>query len=219
MKRIDYLIAHAWLVLSLGTLPALAEEGGVDWPQLHGPAHNNTTPESGWRKDWPLDGPPALWKTQAGMGMASLAVVGERVFTAGNDGHDRDTVFCLDLATGKPVWRHDYPCPSAAHEMSIVPGGPCATPCVSDGRVFSISREGDLFCLESATGAVVWQKNLVRDFHGHRPFMVMPAARWCGRGSCSSMPEGTWGPRFASMRPMAKRSGRRGKARPAMPRR
>ncbi len=145
------------------------EAVSVDWPQFHGPAHNNSTSETGWRKDWPQEGPPLSWKAQVGSGMASFAVVGDHVFTAGNDGHDQDTVFCLELSTGKPVWRHDYPSKTAAHEMSIVPPGPCATPCVSHGHVITISREGDVFCLDAATGAVAWQKNMVRDFHGHRP--------------------------------------------------
>ncbi|HRH96473.1 MAG TPA: PQQ-like beta-propeller repeat protein [Prosthecobacter sp.] len=140
-----------------------------DWPQFHGPARNNTTTETGWRKDWPKDGPPVAWRVQVGAGMASFAVVGGHVFTAGNDGENQDTVWCLDLADGKVVWRHDYPCKSAAHVMPIVPGGPSATPCVGDGRVFSVSREGDVFCLEAATGKVLWQKSLLKDFHGQRP--------------------------------------------------
>ncbi len=165
------LFAHASLIYAVMIGHALADEGAmfVDWPQFHGPMHNNTTSETGWRKDWPQDGPPASWRAKVGAGMASFAVVGDRVFTAGNDGNDRDTIFCLDLATGKTVWRHDYPCKSAAHMMSIVPGGPCATPCVSGGHVFTISREGDVCCLEASKGALAWQKNLVRDFQGHRP--------------------------------------------------
>lgn len=160
----------AALVIATVTHHAPASDAKfVDWPQFHGPVHNNTTAETGWRKDWPADGPPAAWKASVGMGMASFAVVGDRVFTAGNDGNNRDTVFCLDLATSKTVWRHDYPCKSAAHMMSIVPGGPCATPCVTGGHVFTASREGDVFCLESGTGRVVWNRNLVRDLHGKRP--------------------------------------------------
>ncbi len=171
MIRLRHLFAHALLTFAMMNRHALADEGAMftDWPQFHGPAHNNTASETGWRKDWPQDGPPTLWKARVGAGLASFAVVGDRVFTAGNDGHDQDTIFCLDLATGKTVWRHDYPCKSAAHMMSIVPGGPCATPCVSGGHVFAISREGDVFCLESATGALVWQKYMVRDFQGRRP--------------------------------------------------
>ncbi len=171
MTRSSSLATQSLLALAL--LTGRATAGGaatfVDWPQFHGPAHNNTTSESGWRKDWPQDGPAESWRARVGSGMASLAVVGDRVFTCGNDGHNQDTVFCLNLATGKLVWQHDYSCKSAAHQMSIVPGGPCATPCVGNGHVFTISREGDVFCLESVSGTVVWQKNMLRDFHGRRP--------------------------------------------------
>jgi outer membrane protein assembly factor BamB len=160
-------------LLTFGLLAQYAMAGdaknSVDWPQFHGPAHNNTTTEAGWRKDWAQERLPVSWKMSVGRGMASFAVVGDRAFTAGNDGNNQDSIFCLNLATGKPLWHHDYPCKSAAHLMSIVPGGPCATPCVANGHVFTISREGDVFCLEAASGKVIWQKNLLQDFHGKRP--------------------------------------------------
>lgn len=153
------------LILMLMLEPAVA----ADWPQFHGPTRNNTTTEPCWQKAWPEQGPEVAWLAQVGAGMASFAVVDGRVFTAGNDGENQDTVWCLDLADGKVVWRHDYACRSAAHVMPIVPGGPSATPCVGEGRVFSVSREGDVFCLDAVTGKPVWQKSLTKDFHGQRP--------------------------------------------------
>jgi len=160
---------HPPFLPALMSLLLCAVQAGADWPQFHGPARNNTTTEPGWRKSWPQEGPSVLWRAQAGIGMASFAVVDERVYTTGNDGDNQDTVWCLSLADGKVLWRHDYPCRSAAHIMPVVPGGPCATPCVGDGRVFTLSREGDLLCLDAATGKVHWQKSLVRDFDGKRP--------------------------------------------------
>ena len=141
----------------------------ADWPHLHGPLHNNTMPEAGWKKDWPADGPPVLWKASVGRGLSSFAVVGERAYTAGNDGADEDSIICLDLNTGKELWRHRYPCKTAAHEMPVVPFGPAATPTVEDGRVYMVSREGDVWCLHAETGAVIWRKNMLTDLKGKRP--------------------------------------------------
>ncbi len=148
----------------------LAADGKTsDWPQFHGPKADNTTTEAGWKKDWPADGPAVLWKANVGKGLASCAVVGDKVYTAGNDGADMDTILCLDLNTGKEVWKHSYKCVTATHPMPIVPYGPASTPTVLDDRVFTLSREGDVFCLDAEKGTVIWQKNLVKDFQGKRP--------------------------------------------------
>lgn len=155
----------ALILMALMSGQAVAE----DWPQFHGPARNNTTTEPGALQAWPKEGPKVAWRTQVGAGMASFAVVDGRVYTAGNDGENQDTIWCLALADGKVLWRHDYACKSAAHLMPIVPGGPSATPCVGEGHVCTVSREGDVFGLEAATGKVVWQKSLLKDFHGQRP--------------------------------------------------
>ena len=41
---------------------------------------------------------------------------------------------------------------------------PRATPTVCGDRVYTLGAMGDLLCLDAATGQVVWQKNLVRDY-------------------------------------------------------
>ncbi|MEZ0386134.1 MAG: PQQ-binding-like beta-propeller repeat protein [Verrucomicrobium sp.] len=163
------LLLFAFLIAGAGSGLSAAEAVAVDWPQFHGPDQNNTTKEAGWKKDWAADGPPVLWKLSVGKGLASFSVVEGRVYTAGNDGADTDTIYCLDLETGKEVWKHALPCKTAPHLMPIVPGGPGATPTVAGGRVYTLSREGDALCLEAGTGKVVWQKNLIKDFQGKRP--------------------------------------------------
>ena len=140
-----------------------------DWPGYQGPRGDSTTPEVGWRTQWPDNGPPIAWEAKLGQGLASFAVVGDRVFTAGNNGKDEDTIWCLDLRTGKPIWEHKLAVRTRAHEMPIVPYGPASTPALVAGKLYFISREGDLLCLDADKGTVVWQKHLINDLGGKRP--------------------------------------------------
>jgi len=78
------------------------------------------------------------------------------MFTLGKKGLE-DTVFCLESDTGKVIWQHSYDSRRSQHP------GPRATPTVHDGRVYTIGREGDLFCFDAATGDIQWHKNLVKD--------------------------------------------------------
>lgn len=164
-------------VMPTGLAPAES-----DWPGYQGPRGNSTTPEVGWLANWPADGPPVLWKAELGKGLASFAVTGDRACTAGNDGADQDTLWYLDLSTGQPVWKHQLPVKTRAHEMPIVPYGPAATPTIAEGRVFFLSREGDLLCLDAASGKVSWQKNVIRDFGGKRPVYGYAGSPWVDQG-------------------------------------
>lgn len=156
-------------VISISSGVSASAATTSDWPKYQGPRGDGSTPEVGWNTDWPADGPPVLWKRELGKGLASFAIVGDRVFTAGNDGADQDTIWCLDLETGKPVWRHDYDVATQSHEMSIVPFGPATTPTVEGDRVYVTSREGHLLCLDAAGGEVLWQKHFIEDLGGKRP--------------------------------------------------
>lgn len=145
-----------------GALIALAASvHAVDWPQWRGPLRNGISAEVGWFSGWG-NGPRRRWAVEVGEGFSAVAVVGLRVFTLGNAG-GKDTIYCLNADTGKPIWTHSYPCSPGDY------GGTRATPTVSGGRVFTLSREGHAFCLDVGTGAVVWQKNLARELGAQVP--------------------------------------------------
>ena len=151
-------ILSAVAVLALITDVALGA-GGVDWYRWRGPDLNGISKEKGWQARWPAEGPKELWKASVGTGFASFSVSGGRVYTMGN-ANNTDSTFCLDALTGAVVWHHSYPCPLDPKNFE---GGPCATPTVADGRVFTFSRKGDLFCLDAAKGTVIWSKQLNRE--------------------------------------------------------
>jgi outer membrane protein assembly factor BamB len=132
---------------------------GVDWYRWRGPDLNGISKETGWQAQWPATGPKELWKASVGTGFASFSVSGGRVYTMGN-ANNTDSTFCLDTRTGAVVWHHSYPCPLDPKNFE---GGPCATPTVMDGRVYTFSRKGDLFCLDAAKGSVIWSKQLNKE--------------------------------------------------------
>ena len=151
-------LISAAAVLALMALGALTATGG-DWPCWRGPDRNGISLEKGWQAQWPAAGPKQLWRAAVGTGFSSFSVSGGHVFMMGNS-NNNDCVFCLEADTGKKVWEQSYPC---LLDPKNFEGGPCATPTVADGRIYTFSRKGDLFCLDAAKGTVLWSKNLNRE--------------------------------------------------------
>jgi outer membrane protein assembly factor BamB len=137
----------------------------TDWPQWRGPNRDGMSSESNWVANWPAEGPKKLWERKVGVGYSSMSVSKGRIYTLGNT-DDVDTIWCLDAGTGAPIWKYDYPC--AAKDPNGFNGTRC-TPTVDGDRVYTMSRHGHLFCLETSTGKVLWAKNAVTDLAGLEP--------------------------------------------------
>lgn len=131
-----------------------------DWPNYRGPDYNGFTKETDWKSNWGDTGPKVLWKKSLGMGFSSMVVVDGRVYAMGNRNKDEDVVYCLDAATGNEIWTHSYPCPL---EPKYYEGGTLSTPTVDGDRVYTLSKMGSLFCLNTANGKVIWHKELNKD--------------------------------------------------------
>lgn len=138
-----------WSVMSLAE----------DWPQWRGPNRDGISSEKGWSSAWPKDGPKQLWKISVGVGYSSVAVSNGRVYTMGN-AEKKDTIYCLDANTGAEIWKYSYSCAAEGNQHP----GSASTPTVDGRHVYTLSREGHLFCFDSDSGEVIWSKNLVKDF-------------------------------------------------------
>jgi len=115
---------------------------GPEWPNWRGPNHDGVSPEKGWLANWPKEGPRELWRVELGRSHSSVAVVAGKVFTMGRDAR-QDTVVCLNADTGETVWRHFYPAGESAYG-----GGPRATPAADGKAVYTVSADGQAFCLD-----------------------------------------------------------------------
>ena len=68
-----------------------------------------------------------------------------------------DTIICLDAATGKEVWRKEFPGAPVHYDEGLFSWvGASSTPTVADGKCYVTGSAG-FYCLSVTDGAVVWQ--------------------------------------------------------------
>ncbi len=128
-----------------------------DWTQFRGANQDGISKESQWNPQAIVNGGKKVWKTNVGAGYASVAVSGDKVFTMGNK-NGQDIVYALSIKDGSPLWQYAYSCGAGGYP------GPRATPATDGKFVYTLSREGHLFCLTADTGKVQWQRNLITEF-------------------------------------------------------
>ena len=166
MRPCSYTRLARALVMAALLLGSSAAEAD-DWPGWRGPERTGISQEKGLLKSWPDAGPQLAWKTSGvGEGYSTPSVVGKRIYLMGNrDG--KEWVICLDAeAEGNEVWA------TATGDVRNGGGGyagPRCTPTVDGGKVYALGLNGDLVCLDAATGREAWRKDLVRDFGGQVP--------------------------------------------------
>jgi len=153
------------MVVAVVVLLGLAAVEAADWPQFQGPDRTRLSKETGLLKEWPATGPRVIWTANnLGGGYGSIAVAADRVFLQGARGTD-SVVIALNRADGKEVWTK--PLGSVATRMRTNMGaGPRGTPTVDGDQLYVLTESGDLACLKTADGSVVWQLNILKEFGG-----------------------------------------------------
>jgi outer membrane protein assembly factor BamB len=137
-----------------------------DWPSWRGPDRTGVSAETGLLAAWPEEGPKLLWSiTGLGGGYASPAVVGERIFVMGSKDGD-EHVRAYSVKDGKPLWAVKVG--KVGENTGPNYPGPRATPTIEGGRLWALGSDGDLVCLRTEDGKLVWRKHLERDFEGAR---------------------------------------------------
>jgi len=153
------------LILLLAHTSSSTPLSPSDWPQWHGPNRTALSTETGLVKIWPTAGPPVVWSiTGLGEGYGSVAIKGERIFVQGVK-TGQSSVFCLNRADGKTVWATALG-PRLGQDRGP---GPRGTPTVENDRLYALTEAGDLACLKSTDGSIVWQRNILKDFGGRNP--------------------------------------------------
>jgi outer membrane protein assembly factor BamB len=136
----------------------------ADWPGFRGPNRDGICTETGLLKTWPTDGPPKLWTVNnLGTGWGTPSVADGKIFGIGHrDG--KDGVWALNETNGKELWFTPFADPTDDHGPQT--NGPASTPTFHKGKVYTVSFDGTVGCMEATKGKLLWTKNYAKDFGG-----------------------------------------------------
>ena len=149
--------------------------GAEDWPQWRGLNRDGVCDETDLLQSFPAEGLKVRWRVPVGWGFSSPVVAQGRVFLADSDvvkPKAKERVHCFDETTGKALWTHVYE--AAYEDWAFDPKqevGPVATPIVQNGKVYTVGRRGDLFCLDAKKGDVLWQRDMEKDYQAGSPLI------------------------------------------------
>lgn len=73
-----------------------------------------------------------------------------------------DTIFCLDAATGRTLWKQ-------SRESGYTQWRQSSTPAVVDGRLLAVGADRQLWCVDAETGQTQWVTPLPYDFESDEP--------------------------------------------------
>lgn len=129
-----------------------------DWPQWLGPARNGCAVAPAKLPEIPAN-LKSLWRRSIGEGFSSPVVQKDSLVYCDEDGKN-EVAHLLDARTGKEVWKAEL-ADRFADEWSA---GPRSTPVIDGNRVYVLSCNGSLLCLNLADGKVIWRKSFEQDF-------------------------------------------------------
>ncbi len=145
-------------------IPCLAVVA-ADWPQWRGPNRDGISSETGLLTEWPSRGPKAVWRISGlGEGYSSFSIVNGRMYTQGQRGK-QEFVLALDVKTGNKLWET----PTSRNFENDRGSGPRGTPTFDNGKLYAMTGEGTVVCLDAASGKILWQVDSVRKFGGSVP--------------------------------------------------
>ncbi|MDB5389639.1 MAG: repeat-like protein [Planctomycetaceae bacterium] len=130
-----------------------------DWVEFRGPQRDSRLTGVRIRTDWDKNPPKELWRHRIGPGWSSFAVVRDRLFTQEQRG-EKEFVVCYDAQTGNEIWSHHD---ATRFSEPIAGPGPRSTPTFHSGKILALGANGQLNCLDAATGTPVWSRNIVDD--------------------------------------------------------
>ncbi|MCA9264331.1 MAG: PQQ-like beta-propeller repeat protein, partial [Planctomycetales bacterium] len=142
-----YAATAVWLCASA---PLTAQ----DWPQWRGPDRDGRVVGFEAPATWPNE-LTRQWQVTVGDGVATPALVGDRIYVAGRE-NDEEVTRCLNADTGEEIWKDHYAAEAVRGPAQSF-GGPRSSLSVADGKVVLIGVQGVVSCYDTAEGKALWR--------------------------------------------------------------
>jgi outer membrane protein assembly factor BamB len=149
------------LVLLLTTFVALLLSPDEEISQWRGPARDGIYPETNLLKIWPADGPALKLKIEnVGKGLSQPVVYKNTIYITGLKSDTLDVISAFGME-GKLLWEKTY---SQAWQRTYPESR--GTPTIENDRIYLIGGMGELVCLGTNRGEIIWRKDPLKDFEG-----------------------------------------------------
>ena len=157
------------LAIAVAASAGLATVSAKDWPQWRGTERLGLWTETGILEAFPDEGLTVKWRVPVNGGYSGPAVAGGRVFvldyveTDARVMNGTERLLALSEETGEVLWSHEW---ATTYRMLMFTyaTGPRATPTVDGDRVYITGSTGRIFCLDTTTGDVIWEKDSVEEY-------------------------------------------------------
>lgn len=152
MKKITLLITVLFSINQILLSQVLSE-----WRNL---GRTGIYEETNLLKEWPEEGPKLLWSNDhIPEGFSSVSIANNTLFLTGTV-DKMDVLVALDL-NGALLWKTPY----GRSWTGPYPISRC-TPTIENDRAYVSSGLGDIACVNSSTGDIIWKMNASEKFEG-----------------------------------------------------
>lgn len=152
------------LIAAILTSCAPEEQKPTVFEQWRGENRDGKYQETSLLKTWPEEGPKLLWFNEdLGGGYGSPIITDSALYILAT----RDSiavVIAFDL-TGNIIWQKDF-----GSEWNTSYPGTRSTPTLVGDLLYVTSGTGDIACMKSENGEIIWSKSMLNDFHGKAPY-------------------------------------------------
>ncbi|XZE43762.1 PQQ-binding-like beta-propeller repeat protein [Pirellulaceae bacterium SH467] len=134
---------------------------GEDWPRMLGARYDSTSSEKGIRTNWGDQGLRVVWSAPTGEGYGNGVASHGRWFQFDRFA-DSERLTCHHAETGRILWTWESPV--TYRDAYGYNNGPRCSPVVDEERVYVYGAAGNLACLSTSDGKLIWEKNLNEEF-------------------------------------------------------